>query len=990
MDDLSGLEWTASNPTPATQKLPPMNPPSYYPNLRPTPPLSGRSTPSAILNPSNAFNPPPNPPPNPISSSRSNSSTPVNDSFAKLVAFNAPQPTTHAGSLKNLSLSEQQKALQEKREKKDGLQKKHPNTGFGPQDGDFLDSLGNGRVTPNRSAAPPSYAGTDEYGGPKLSNAINRPFASIGGGSQQQNDRTHDHDENDLLSAFESSSSVKSPNRSHRPSSTVSGVRATETNGGNHWKPAAASLSRNPGSTSEIYTADLDDDPFGLGSMGVRGAVQNKQSAPTADDDDILGALGRPVSEFQSLKEREQSPSEAVNTESMGPAELALARLIDMGFSPEKSIEALERTESGLDVEAAVGWLLNQAHQDSSRKSRLQRSQASHDTGSEHNSTKRDSLRNHGAIDSGPEPGWLQTQNKISTAQRRQDSRSPVNGEKDPGAYAAEFGTTLLKTANSLWKTGTKKLNQAVSELNSDSESSQPKWMRETQVGTDDRRSRRSGRQTRGSSDDEGQSSKIKQPDVTDEALQLESGDGRPPRKPSRKQQVVPTTMSLNSSRDQSPAFIKSREQELRQPRSMQLPPIQDKRLESGKSAAEEAENIYISPARRRKPAPKPPSPEPNLLSDAFEREISPPQPSYVNPSVQSASRISSQSPNPSMPLPATRSVPQTSSSALQNCTKNRLEGTSAFKMGDYPRATAKYTTALSNLPPTHPLNIILFTNRALAHLKTGDPKSSIADSESALSIIGPSRGALETINLGGTEGSKDMKSFWTKAMTRQAEALEQLERWSDAADVWKSCVEAGVGGATCIAGRNRCEKAAAGPSQTSRALNPTAPKKIPLKLAPKVSALEQLSVGSSHSSLANSRSQSAEAVTRLRKANAAAERLDDEKFALADQVSERLTKWRAGKEGNLRALLASLENVLWEGAGWKKVGMSELILAGKVKVVYMRGIGKVHPDKVNSPLLSCSQIFPGLYSRGIRAWKAHLSKSDENLRHLANFEMMV
>ncbi|MCJ1467891.1 hypothetical protein MMC07_006516 [Pseudocyphellaria aurata] len=950
MDDLSGLDWNASNPTPTSQKLPPMNPPSYYPNLRPTPPLSGRSTPSSIQNPSSGFKPPPNS--NSNSSSRSIHSTPVNDSFAKLVAFNAPQPATNVGSLKNISLLEKQKALQERREKEKGVRKDHLNAGFGTQDGDFLESLGNGRVTPNRIAAPPSYAGTDEYGGPKLSNAINKPFVSIGKGAAQQSDTIHDNGENNLLSDFASSSANISDSL-HALSSNVSGSQAIETNGSNHSKIAADFLSRNPSGTSEIYASDLDDDTFGLGSMALRNGTKKRQPTPTANDDDILGALGRPVSE-SPRKDREQISPETINPESMGPAEQAWAKLTDMGFSPDKSREALERTESGLDVEAAVAWLLHRAHQDSSKKSRSQRPKANNETGSENYRSRKDSLENNSVIDSGLEPNWLQEQNKINTTQRRHHSRSPVNGEKDPGKHATEFGTTLLRTANSLWKTGTKKLNQAVSELNSDSESGQPKWMREAHVGAESRRSRQPDRQSGGSSDDEGRrkssqrSSKSNQPDVTDEALQLESGDGRPPRRPLKQQQVRPTTMSLDSSRDQSPASFKSREHESRHPWPMQPPRIQDRRSEMRKDAEEEALNAYRSPARRKKTAPKPPSPEPNLLVDAFELKASAPQASYVKPSIQSASRVSFQTSSSSQPLSATRVVPLISSSTLETCTKNRLEGTSAFKIGDYPRAAAMYSSALSALPPTHPLNIVLLTNRALAHLKMGDPKSSIADSESAISLIGPSHGARETINLSSTEGSKDMSDYWLKAMTRQAEALEQLERWSDAAAVWRSCVEAGLGGATSITGRNRCEKAAAGSSQTPYSSKPTIPKKIPPKSVPKVSAVELLSADSSRSSsLAHPRSQSTEAVVRLRKANAAAERLDDEKFTLADQVSERLAKWRAGKENNLRALLASLENVLWEGAGWKKVSMSELILAGKVKVVYMRGISKVHPDKL-------------------------------------------
>jgi hypothetical protein len=220
-----------------------------------------------------------------------------------------------------------------------------------------------------------------------------------------------------------------------------------------------------------------------------------------------------------------------------------------------------------------------------------------------------------------------------------------------------------------------------------------------------------------------------------------------------------------------------------------------------------------------------------------------------------------------------------------------------------------------------------------LTNLKTGDPKASIADAESALAVIGPSKGEGECIDIGGAEGTKDMAQFWAKAMTRRAEALEQLERWGEAAQAWRDCVEGGVGGSLSIQGRNRCEKAA------GRGNRPT----TPVRRSPAVTAKKAARPSAIHAS-------SAEAVTRLRAANKEAERVDDEKFALADGVDERLTKWRKGKEGNLRALLGSLDGVLWDGAGWKKVGMGELILPNKVKVAYMRGIAKVHPDKVRLP----------------------------------------
>ena len=63
--------------------------------------------------------------------------------------------------------------------------------------------------------------------------------------------------------------------------------------------------------------------------------------------------------------------------------------------------------------------------------------------------------------------------------------------------------------------------------------------------------------------------------------------------------------------------------------------------------------------------------------------------------------------------------------------------------------------------------------------------------------------------------------------------------------------------------------------------------------------------------------------------------------------MDAKIGRWRDGKRDNLRALIGSLELVMWEGAGWKKVGMHELVTNGKVKISYMKAIGRCHPDKV-------------------------------------------
>ena len=89
------------------------------------------------------------------------------------------------------------------------------------------------------------------------------------------------------------------------------------------------------------------------------------------------------------------------------------------------------------------------------------------------------------------------------------------------------------------------------------------------------------------------------------------------------------------------------------------------------------------------------------------------------------------------------------------------------------------------------------------------------------------------------------------------------------------------------------------------------------------------------------------EAVDRVREANRQQEEEERTKASLKDSVDTKLTAWKAGKETNIRALVASLENVLWPELQWQKVGLHELISPGQVKIRYMKAIAKLHPDKV-------------------------------------------
>ena len=928
MNDLSSLDWNGSKAGPSGQQ--PSGPKgSYYPALRPTPPTSGRSTPSPALFPSPAHKPANN------AQANSRGSTPANDSFANLVSFNATQ------SAKNLSLQEQHKKLQAEKAAQEAERRRQFDTRFGnPSPGTPpWNTLADARTTPTGVASPLPYMPNKEYEEQPMKKKTQNANSMLPPPLTSQAPKPAEEiSEGDILAAFNASAPVDKS--SHMPLPSKLDTDA--------WKRDNMGVSPQTAESFPNATSfDADDDPFGLGvapsnSVKPNDILNAEGDTSTQDEDDVLGMLSRPVSEFPKPTPIETTHSETLTSKSDNPKIQALNELVDMGFEPAKCKKALDSTESGTDVQAAVGWLLNQAHEESRSKKKPSADGESRETGIGPRQARSAHNRRSSSSAGTTKPTWMKEQ---SSNQRRPDGKHTATGDKDPAQYASDIGSSLFKTANSLWRSGQKKLNQAVSELNSPDnvDSSKPKWMREaSQEASLSRADTRQGSQNQPGGDDARiptrSEAKAKAEEiVTDEALLLETGGGPPARKKAAgRAKVEPArdlqdpTRSRNHHRESD-----TRVEVLPQPKFLPQDGRAPRAKLSRQAVDEEAASAYISPARRKKTVPRPQTtePEPDLL---FNDE---------NPKAASKSRnsLKTTAPGPQQPRPTepkalpTRAPPQKrniapiSSIAMQSSTNSRKAGTEAFRRGDYGSATNEYTKALTAIPSSHPLTIVILSNRALSHSKTGDPKASIVDATTVIDLIGPSRGIGETIDLGDGEGAKAMDTYWGKAMLRKAEALEHLERWADAAAVWRSCVEAGVGGATSIAGRNRSENAA-------RPKPSPMVKKAPSR--PKSSALNDLGPTST---------QSTEAVNRLRAANAAADKLDDEKFRLADIVDGRISRWRAGKEANLRALLASLETVLWDDAGWKKTGMGELIQPNKVKIVYMRGIAKVHPDKVRS-----------------------------------------
>ncbi|KMZ62234.1 hypothetical protein ZOSMA_47G00250, partial [Zostera marina] len=67
----------------------------------------------------------------------------------------------------------------------------------------------------------------------------------------------------------------------------------------------------------------------------------------------------------------------------------------------------------------------------------------------------------------------------------------------------------------------------------------------------------------------------------------------------------------------------------------------------------------------------------------------------------------------------------------------------------------------------------------------------------------------------------------------------------------------------------------------------------------------------------------------------------------IVDRLEIEIKRWAAGKEGNLRALISTLQYVLWPECGWKAVSLTDLITAASVKKAYRKATLHIHPDKV-------------------------------------------
>lgn len=102
------------------------------------------------------------------------------------------------------------------------------------------------------------------------------------------------------------------------------------------------------------------------------------------------------------------------------------------------------------------------------------------------------------------------------------------------------------------------------------------------------------------------------------------------------------------------------------------------------------------------------------------------------------------------------------------------------------------------------------------------------------------------------------------------------------------------------------------------------------------------------HARVADMESSQQKAISELRNREAAKANADAQEDLVRQRLEPKLKAWSEehGQKKQLRALLANLHTILWEGSGWKQVSLADVLEDNKVKRVYHKASRVVHPDK--------------------------------------------
>ncbi|WWC97469.1 hypothetical protein V866_004349 [Kwoniella sp. B9012] len=945
MDDLVDLNWSdPSKPVPkTTTPQPTANSRSSFDFLSLSKPLSASSggntpnyyssTPIRSSTPSQPLNPRLNGTSNTNSKPISRSGTPLQNSTPQLGAgagtggsdafsslLSMPSSSSSAVN-KNMSMAERQKALEVEKKRKDEEDRKRFEA-----EGHFWDNLGS-----------------------SSSSTIKPPAKTV---IQQRDDL------DDFLKPtpiFTSNARAKSPAQPTSSNDVLSrtlpsGPSKPSSSAGTFWDNHHDSDDLLSGSTSKPIQAQKSIspappvDPFDFDALSASiTQPQNNGNGHTLDHDefDILGDLGKPVASKPPKNEpgpSRPSKSPSSSSRSSSPPPHIVGQIVEMGFSPIQARQALAKTSTGLDVQAALEILLGgQNAQASSRLDDRDQDNFGEDDEDfverERQRREEEERERRRRRRQGPSRDSVKAR---SAEEREQEKEASAQEQAEKYlAQASEIGTNMFNKATSFWNSSKEKAmkvyeeqrkvmeaNAAAAAAGSGGESrkpikdGRPKWM--TEAHDEDWKGKPSKEEKGGFRDDDHDENEGFHTQIRSKGKQPQSNGAGPSK--------YPVSAAAIPSSGSSSGYKSSKER-------------------ADLLFADEAPR-YKSPARHPK---KPPTPAP--------------------------------APVPAKPLPS-RTLVSATSGQLEKSASYKAKGNEHFKLGRFAEAESSYTTAISQLPEGHLFLVPLHNNRAAARLKLGDSSPAVEDCSLVIELIGPSYHPSKEGPL-PPDIAKEVKLFdgLVKALSKRAQAWEMGEKWKNALEDWEKLI--GMDLSILGAGASSTKNLAAEGARRSRKMlegdgdgsaKPTSTGGISLtgvKPKPKPTTATQGVATARPADVDKSA-----AVSELRAAAKALEAEDDQRLALKDSIEAKLNNWKNGKETNLRALIASLDLVLWDEimkTSGMKVGMHELISEKQVKIKYMKVIARLHPDKLNSQNTTVEQrmLANGAFGTLNEAWQA-------------------
>ncbi|KAI9301999.1 DnaJ domain-containing protein [Cunninghamella echinulata] len=287
----------------------------------------------------------------------------------------------------------------------------------------------------------------------------------------------------------------------------------------------------------------------------------------------------------------------------------------------------------------------------------------------------------------------------------------------------------------------------------------------------------------------------------------------------------------------------------------------------------------------------------------------------------------------------------------IKKVIKARNHGNDLYKLGYYGEAEKSYSQALAILPQIHDLSAIISNNRAAARLKNGQYRQCLIDCNF---VIERARDRCRNEPKDKATTLEGGISFqWhdqlVKALHRKAAALEFTMRLKEAQSIYEELISIDLNDGKARQGLKRCQSSSTSPpTTTTSTTNKNAASSF---TSPGYSHTASSTPSSSNknNNASNYFNSNNNAVKEMRERQAKLAKEEAERLEKTDIVDMRIQSWKKGKEKNLRALLTTLDTVLWPSVQWQGATINELLEPKKVKMCYMKAIAKVHPDKLSS-----------------------------------------